>query len=175
MYGWRDQAEWSAFSARCVVGIWLTCLEWRVLDLVLGRVLVDERVDPVRVREGVVDGDERLPLVREGVLREDRLDRALRLAGAAAKTRPSTPMALIARPGDVETAPAGPLVGPQSMHSSGSMMRMRSNSWMQSTGQTSTQERSLMSMQGSAMMYVIPELLPHWGPASDSPRFRASS
>jgi hypothetical protein len=26
---------------------------------------------------------------------------------------------------------------------------------MQSTGQTSTQERSLMSMQGSAMMYVI--------------------
>src|SRR5215208_3170041 len=43
---------------------------------------------------------------------------------------------------------------PQSMHSSGSMMRIRSNSWMQSTGQTSTQERSLMSMQGSAMMYV---------------------
>jgi hypothetical protein len=26
---------------------------------------------------------------------------------------------------------------------------------MQSTGQTLTQERSLMSMQGSAMMYVI--------------------
>src|SRR5512135_2654962 len=43
---------------------------------------------------------------------------------------------------------------PQSMHSSGSMTRIRSNSWMQSTGQTSTQERSLMSMQGSAMMYV---------------------
>src|SRR4026209_3693 len=40
------------------------------------------------------------------------------------------------------------------MHSSGSITRMRSNSWMQSTGQTSTQERSLMSMQGSAMMYV---------------------
>ncbi len=33
-------------------------------------------------------------------------------------------------------------------------MRIRSNSWMQSTGQTSTHERSLMSMQGSAMMYV---------------------
>ena len=32
--------------------------------------------------------------------------------------------------------------------------RIRSASWMQSTGQTSTQERSLMSMQGSAMMYV---------------------
>ena len=28
----------------------------------------------------------------------------------------------------------------QSMHSSGSMMRMRSNGWMQSTGETSTQE-----------------------------------
>src|SRR5215475_6276005 len=43
---------------------------------------------------------------------------------------------------------------PQSMHSSGSMTRIRSAVWMQSTGQTSTQERSLMSMQGSAMMYV---------------------
>src|SRR6059058_3185168 len=43
---------------------------------------------------------------------------------------------------------------PQSMHSSGSMTRMRSASWMQSTGQTSTHERSLMSMHGSAMMYV---------------------
>src|SRR5437868_7370475 len=44
---------------------------------------------------------------------------------------------------------------PQSMHSSGSITRMRSASWMQSTGQTSTHERSLMSMQGSEMMYVI--------------------
>src|SRR5918996_6055705 len=43
---------------------------------------------------------------------------------------------------------------PQSMHSSGSITRIRAASWMQSTGQTSTQERSLMSMQGSAMMYV---------------------
>src|SRR5262245_52805330 len=40
------------------------------------------------------------------------------------------------------------------MHSSGSMTRIRSAWWMQSTGQTSTQERSLMSMHGSAMMYV---------------------
>ena len=40
------------------------------------------------------------------------------------------------------------------MHSSGSMTRMRSASWMQSTGHTSTHERSLMSMHGSAMMYV---------------------
>jgi hypothetical protein len=31
-------------------------------------------------------------------------------------------------------------------------LRMRSNSWMQSTGQTSTRGRSLMAMQGSAMM-----------------------
>src|SRR5215217_3075956 len=43
---------------------------------------------------------------------------------------------------------------PQSMHSSGSITRIRPASWMQSTGQTSTHERSLMSMQGSAMMYV---------------------
>src|SRR5256884_5597693 len=48
---------------------------------------------------------------------------------------------------------------PQSMHSSGSMTRIRSASWMQSTGQTSTHERSLMSMQGSAMMYVKAGLL----------------
>src|SRR5919108_249274 len=47
---------------------------------------------------------------------------------------------------------------PQSMHSSGSMTRMRSASWMQSTGQTSTHERSLMSMQGSAIMYVTAAL-----------------
>src|SRR5256885_1769406 len=47
----------------------------------------------------------------------------------------------------------------QSMHSSGSMTRIRSASWMQSTGQTSTHERSLMSMQGSAMMYVKAGLL----------------
>src|SRR5258705_5501251 len=43
---------------------------------------------------------------------------------------------------------------PQSMHSSGSITRMRPASWMQSTGQTSTQDLSLMSIQGSAMMYV---------------------
>src|SRR5713101_1206859 len=40
------------------------------------------------------------------------------------------------------------------MHSSGSITRMRAASWMQSTGQTSTQDLSLMSIQGSAMMYV---------------------
>src|SRR3954462_7772551 len=48
----------------------------------------------------------------------------------------------------------------QSMHSSGSITRMRPASWMQSTGHTSTQERSLMSMQGSAMMYVTASTLP---------------
>jgi hypothetical protein len=34
------------------------------------------------------------------------------------------------------------------------MTRIRSAWWMQSTGQTSTHDKSLMSMQGSAMMYV---------------------
>src|SRR3954465_1641555 len=43
---------------------------------------------------------------------------------------------------------------PQSMHSSGSITRMRFASWMQSTGHTSTHDLSLMSMQGSEMMYV---------------------
>src|SRR3954453_16094155 len=44
---------------------------------------------------------------------------------------------------------------PQSMHSSGSITRIRPASWMQSTGQTSTQDLSLMSMEGSEMMYVM--------------------
>src|SRR5437588_2565257 len=46
------------------------------------------------------------------------------------------------------------------MESSGSMTRIRSASWMQSTGQTSTQDLSLMSMQGSEMMYVTAPTLP---------------
>src|SRR5215211_929379 len=55
-----------------------------VLDVVLGGVLVRELVDDVRtVAVGVVDLDEGLPLVRQRVLGEDRLDRALRFAGAA--------------------------------------------------------------------------------------------
>ncbi len=42
---------------------------------------------------------------------------------------------------------------PQSMHSSGSMKYwpLASSEWMQSTGQTSTQEASLTPMQGSVM------------------------
>ena len=44
------------------------------------RELVDD-VHPVSVR--IVDPDERLPLVRQCVFREDRLDGALRLTGAA--------------------------------------------------------------------------------------------
>ena len=44
---------------------------------------------------------------------------------------------------------------PQSMHSSTSITSMRSPMWMQSTGQTSMHDLSLMSMQGSPMMYVI--------------------
>src|SRR5439155_24423556 len=55
----------------------------------------------------------------------------------------------------------------QSMHSSGSITRMRSAWWMQSTGQTSTQDRSLMSMQGSAMMYVTGEKLYSGGQIGD--------
>ena len=55
-----------------------------VLDVELGRVLVDERVDLVHaLGEGVVDLHEGLPLLGQRVLGEDRLDGALRLAGAA--------------------------------------------------------------------------------------------
>src|SRR4029079_15877814 len=46
---------------------------------VLGGVRVHERVDLRGVRECGVDLDERIPLVRERVLGEDRLHRALRL------------------------------------------------------------------------------------------------
>src|SRR4029078_289895 len=53
------------------------------------------------------------------------------------------------------------------MHSSGSMTRIRFASWMQSAGQTSTQDLSLMSIQGSAMMYVTRATL-----AKRSPRRR---
>src|SRR5215210_1318962 len=59
---------------------------------------------------------------------------------------------------------------PQSMHSSGSITRMRSASWMQSTGQTSTHDLSLMSMQGSAMMYVKAGLLYRRGQLVDDAR-----
>src|SRR5439155_7381817 len=59
-------------------------LERLVLDVVLRRVLLGETVHDVEaLAVRVVDADERLPLVRQRVLREDRLDRALRLAGAA--------------------------------------------------------------------------------------------
>ncbi len=47
-------------------------------------VLVDERVHDIHaLAVGCVDADERLPFVGQGVLGEDRLDRALRLARAA--------------------------------------------------------------------------------------------
>src|SRR3954452_22841035 len=55
-----------------------------VLDVVLGRVLIDERIDDrhaFTVR--CVDAHERLPLLRQRVLREDRLDGALGLARTA--------------------------------------------------------------------------------------------
>jgi hypothetical protein len=41
----HERRGMSAFSTRCVTGIRLTCFERRVLDAVLGGVLVDERVD----------------------------------------------------------------------------------------------------------------------------------
>src|SRR5438046_1050874 len=50
----------------------------------LGRLhVVDELVDRVVVGIGVIDLDERLPLVGQRVLGKDRLDRALGLTGAA--------------------------------------------------------------------------------------------
>src|SRR2546421_224730 len=59
-------------------------LERRVLHVVLVRVLLRELVHHVHaVAVGVVDPDEGLPLLRQGVFGEDRLDRALGLAGAA--------------------------------------------------------------------------------------------
>ena len=65
------------------MGIRLTCFERRVLDVVLAGVLVDEGVDRLCVGVRVVDLHEWFPLVRQGVLGEDRFDRALGLAGAA--------------------------------------------------------------------------------------------
>src|SRR5215204_5110651 len=55
-----------------------------VLDVVLGGVLVREPVhDLGALAVGVVDLDERLPLIRKRVFGEDGLDGALRLAGPA--------------------------------------------------------------------------------------------
>src|SRR4051812_29951792 len=56
-------------------------VEWFVLNVVLGRVLVDELVDDAHAfAVRVVDAHERLPLLRERVFGEDRLDRAFRFA-----------------------------------------------------------------------------------------------
>src|SRR3954453_8955720 len=56
-------------------------VEWLVLNVVLGGVVVDELVDDAHAFPGrVVDAHERLPLLRQRVLREDRLDRAFRFA-----------------------------------------------------------------------------------------------
>src|SRR3954447_19575171 len=64
---------------------------------------------------------------------------------------------------------------PQSMHSSGSMTRIRLASWMQSTGQTSTHDLSLMSMHGSAMMYVTAAYSSGVSSGSISSRVRSKS
>src|SRR4029450_5735353 len=58
-------------------------LERRILNVVLGRVFVGQPVDLTGLRIGVVDLDERRPLLRERVFGEDRLDRAFRLARTA--------------------------------------------------------------------------------------------
>ncbi|MBM2822499.1 MAG: putative ferredoxin [Thermoleophilia bacterium] len=50
------------------------------MDVVLDGVLVSEGVDLLGIRERVVDLDERVPLVGQRVLGENRLNRALRLA-----------------------------------------------------------------------------------------------
>src|SRR2546428_1182811 len=75
-----------------------------VLDVVLRRVLVGELVhdvDPLPV--GVVDLHERLPLIRERVLGEDRLDRALRFAGTAVQGVDPTGKRELVFPGDDST------------------------------------------------------------------------
>src|SRR5688500_7406755 len=56
---------------------------------------------------------------------------------------------------------------PQSMHSSGSITSKRAATWMQSTGQTSMHDWSLMSMHGSAITYVIDASLYRRQKASD--------
>src|SRR5437870_7541352 len=62
-----------------------------VLDVVFGRVFLRELVhdvDALAVR--VIDPHEGLPLVRERVLRENRLDRTLRFAGSAVPSQNAT-------------------------------------------------------------------------------------
>src|ERR1700749_3783663 len=55
-----------------------------VLDVVLGGVRVGQPIHDIEpLAVGVVDLDERLPLVRERILREDRLDGALGFARPA--------------------------------------------------------------------------------------------
>ena len=78
------EAAWAVVAASALVGLDSALVERWILDVVLGRVLVDELVDDVHpLVEGVVDLHERLPFLRERVLGEDRLDRALRLARTA--------------------------------------------------------------------------------------------
>jgi hypothetical protein len=69
---------------------------------VLAGVFGDEGVDRVSVGVRVVDLHERLPLLRQGVLREDGLNRALRLAGAAEKARLNTRSASSISPRSVD-------------------------------------------------------------------------
>ena len=77
----RHHMPFALIRARPRIGSVL--LEGRILDVVLGRVFVRQPVDLAGVRVRVVDLHERRPLLGQRVLREDRLDRALGLAGAA--------------------------------------------------------------------------------------------
>src|SRR5919204_1962165 len=77
----RGQRTGSYQSNRLGAG-WL--FQGRILDVVLGGVTVRELVDDVHsLAVRVVDPDKGLPLVRQGILREDRLYRALGLARSA--------------------------------------------------------------------------------------------
>src|SRR3954454_16640725 len=65
----------------CIDGVYPRNL---VLNVVLDRILLDELVDGLQPRvESRVDAEERLPLLGQRVLGEDRLHRALGLAGPA--------------------------------------------------------------------------------------------
>ena len=66
----------------------------------LGRVRVRQCVDLRRVRERIVDLDERVPLIRERVLRKDRLHRALGLARAAILSRDAAGQCELVLPGN---------------------------------------------------------------------------
>src|SRR2546421_8147916 len=92
---WRSRLLLQAFCGMQIPPRWVrvgpapeaafyALFERRILDVVLGGVLVRELVDHVcAVAVGVVDLHERFPLIRQRVLGENRLDRTLRFARTA--------------------------------------------------------------------------------------------